>query len=174
MNTKMVLFVYLYRRNNHKEIKMAIAQAVCNTFKQEMLEGKHNFAATSSDTFKIALFTSSASLGATTTDYSTSNETTNTSGTAYVAGGQTLAGQSVTGGSSAAIAYVDWSTNPQWTSASFTANGAMIYNTTTGSGTGTTDAVCILAFGADFTASNGTFTITFPAADTTNAILRLS
>ena len=148
---------------------MAIAQAVCNTFKQEMLEGKHNFAATSSDTFKIALFTSSASLGATTTDYSTSNETTNTSGTAYVA-----AGQSVTGGSTAAIAYVDWSTNPQWTSASFTANGAMIYNTTTGSGTGTTDAVCILAFGADFTASNGTFTITFPAADTTNAILRLS
>ena len=154
---------------------MAIAQAVCNTFKQELLEGKHNFAATSSDTFKIALFTSSASLGATTTDYSTLNETTNAGATsAYVAGGQALAGQSVTGGSSASTAYVDWSTNPQWTSASFTANGAMIYNTTTGSGTGTTDAVCILAFGADFTASNGTFTITFPAADTTNAILRLS
>jgi hypothetical protein len=152
---------------------MAISQAVCNTFKQELLESKHDFA-NGGDTFKIALFTSSASLGATTTDYSTSNEVTNSSGSAYVAGGQALTGQSVTGGSSASTAYVDWSNNPQWTSASFTANGAMIYNTTTDGGSGTTDAVCILAFGADFTASNGTFTITFPAADTSNAILRLS
>jgi len=152
---------------------MAISQAVCNTFKQELLESKHDFA-NGGDTFKIALFTSSASLGATTTDYSTGNEVTNSSGSAYVAGGQALTGQSVTGGSSASTAYVDWSNNPQWTSASFTANGAMIYNTTTDGGSGTTDAVCILAFGADFTASNGTFTITFPAADTSNAILRLS
>ena len=152
---------------------MAIASAVCNTFKKELLESKHDFE-NGGDSFKIALFTSSASLGATTTDYSTSNEISNTSGSAYVAGGQALAGQSVTGGSSAAIAFVDWSTNPQWTSASFTANGAMIYNTTTNGGSGTTDAVCIIAFGSDFTASNGTFTITFPAADTSNAILRLS
>ena len=152
---------------------MAISQAVCNSFKQELLESKHDFAS-GGDTFKIALFTSSASLGASTTDYSTSNEVTNTSGSAYVAGGQALTGQSVTGGSGATTAFVDFSNNPQWTSASFTANGAMIYNTTTDGGSGTTDAVCILAFGADFTASNGTFTITFPAADTSNAILRLS
>jgi len=152
---------------------MAISQAVCNSFKKELLESKHDFA-NGGDTFKIALFTSSASLGASTTAYSTSNEVTNTSGSAYVAGGQTLTGQSVTGGSGASTAFVDFSNNPQWTSASFTANGAMIYNTTTDGGSGTTNAVCILAFGADFTASNGTFTITFPAADTSNAILRLS
>ena len=152
---------------------MAISQAVCNSFKQELLESKHDFAS-GGDTFKIALFTSSASLGASTTAYSSSNEITNTSGSAYVAGGQALTGQSVTGGSGATTAFVDFSNNPQWTSASFTANGAMIYNTTTDGGSGTTNAVCILAFGADFTASNGTFTITFPAADTSNAILRLS
>ena len=152
---------------------MAISQAVCNSFKQELLERKHDFA-NGGDTFKIALFTSSASLGASTTAYSSSNEITNTSGSAYVAGGQALTGQSVTGGSGATTAFVDFSNNPQWTSASFTANGAMIYNTTTDGGSGTTNAVCILAFGADFTASNGTFTITFPAADTSNAILRLS
>ena len=151
---------------------MAISQAVCNTFKQELLEGKHDFA-NGGHTFKIALFTSSASLGATTTDYSTTNETTNTSGSAYTAGGETLTGQSVTGGSSAATAYVDFA-DAQWTSASFTANGAMIYNTTTDGGSGTTDAVCILAFGSDFTATNGTFTIQFPAPGTSTAILRLS
>ena len=151
---------------------MAISQAVCNTFKQELLEGKHNFA-NGGHTFKIALFTSSASLGATTTDYSTSNETTNTSGSAYSAGGETLTGQSVTGGSSASTAYVDFA-DAQWTSASFTANGAMIYNTTTNGGSGTTDAVCILAFGSDFTATNGTFTVQFPAPGTSTAILRLS
>ena len=151
---------------------MAISQAVCNTFKQELLEGKHDFA-NGGHTFKIALFTSSASLDATTTDYSTTNETTNTSGSAYTAGGETLTGQSVTGGSSASTAYVDFA-DAQWTSASFTANGAMIYNTTTDGGSGTTDAVCILAFGSDFTATNGTFTVQFPAPGTSTAILRLS
>ena len=151
---------------------MAISQAVCNTFKQELLEGKHDFA-NGGHTFKIALFTSSASLDATTTDYSTTNETTNTSGSAYTAGGETLTGQSVTGGSSASTAYVDFA-DAQWTSASFTANGAMIYNTTTNGGSGTTDAVCILAFGSDFTATNGTFTVQFPAPGTSTAILRLS
>ena len=124
-------------------------------------------------TLLIALFTSSATLGATTTDYSTTNETTNTSGSAYTAGGETLTGQSVTGGSSASTAYVDFA-DAQWTSASFTANGAMIYNTTTDGGSGTTDAVCILAFGSDFTATNGTFTVQFPAPGTSTAILRLS
>ena len=97
---------------------MAISQAVCNSFKKELLEGKHDFA-NGGDTFKIALFTSSASLGATTTAYSTSNEITNTSGSAYVAGGQALTGQSVTGSGSATTAFVDFSNNPQWTSASY-------------------------------------------------------
>ena len=129
---------------------MAISSAICNTFKGELLEGKHNFSSGSGHTFKIALFTSSASLGASTTDYSTSNEITNTS-----------------------VAFVDFA-DAQFTSASFTANGAMIYNTTTAGGSGTTDAVCILAFGGDFTASNGTFTIQFPTADTSSAIIRIS
>ena len=153
---------------------MAISQAVCNSFKKELVEGFHDFSASGGDTFKIALFTSSASLGATTTGYSTSNEVTNASGSAYSAGGLALAGQSVTGGSSASTAYVDFSTDAQWTSASFTANGAMIYNTTADGGSGTTKAVCILAFGADFTATNGTFTVQFPAAGTSTAIIRLS
>ena len=149
---------------------MAISQAVCNTFKRDLLKGFHDFA-NGGSTFKIALFTSSASLGASTEDYSTSNET---SGTGYSAGGETLTNQSVTGGTPASTAYVDWSTDPQWTSASFTANGAIIYNTTTDGGTGTTDAVCVLAFGSDFTATNGTFTVQFPAPGTSTAILRLS
>lgn len=152
---------------------MAITQAVCNTFKQQLLESKHDFAS-GGDTFKIALYTSSASLGASTTAYSTTNETTNTSGSAYTAGGLALSGQSVTGGSGASTAYVDFSTDPQWTSASFTARGALIYNTTTDGGSGTTDAVCVLDFGSDFTATNGTFTIQFPAPGTSTAILRLS
>ena len=152
---------------------MAITQAVCNTFKKELLEGKHDFA-NGGHTFKIALFTSSASLGAGTANYSTSNEITNASGSAYSAGGETLQNQSVTGGTGAATAFVDFTTNPQWTSASFTAAGAMIYNTTTDGGASTTNSVCILAFGSDFTATNGTFTIEFPAPGTSTAILRLS
>ena len=151
---------------------MAISQAVCNTFKRDLLKGFHDFA-NGGSTFKIALFTSSASLDATTEDYSTGNETTNTSGSAYTAGGETLTNQSVTGSNSATTAYVDWSTDPQWTSASFTARGAMIYNTTTDGGTGTTDAVCILNFGSDFTATNGTFTVQFPAPGTTTYYLPL-
>ena len=154
---------------------MAISSSTVTTsFKTQVLTGTHNFTASSGDTFKIALFTSSASLGASTEDYSTSNEITNTSGSAYSAGGLALTGQSVTGSTSASTAYVDFSNDPQWTSASFTANGAMIYNTTTDGGTGTTDAVCILAFGSDFTATNGTFTVQFPAPGTSTAILRLS
>jgi len=152
---------------------MAISSAICNTFKRDLLKGFHDFDSSGGDTFKIALFTSSATLGASTTDYSTTNEITNTSGSAYTAGGETLTNNGVTGGSGASTAFVDFA-DAQWTSASFTANGAMIYNTTTDGGTGTTDAVCILAFGGDFTASNGTFTVQFPAANTSDAIIRIS
>ena len=150
---------------------MAISSAVCTSFKVELLKGDHNFTASTGDTFKIALFTSSATLGAGTTDYSTSNEITNTSGTAYTAGGATLT--SVTPTSSGTTAYCDFS-DVSWSSASFTANGCLIYNTTTGTGTSTTDAVCAIAFGGDKTVSSGTFTIQFPTADASDAILRIA
>ena len=150
---------------------MAITSAVCSSFKSELLSGKHDFDSSGGDTFKIAMFTSSASLDATTTDYSTSNEITNSSGTAYTAGGKALTSQGVT--LSSTTAYTDFA-DVSWTSASFTANGAMIYNTTTDGGSGTTDAVCVIAFGGDKTVSSGTFTVQFPAAGATTAILRLA
>ena len=150
---------------------MAITSAICSSFKQELLQGKHNFSSSSGDTFKIALFTSSASLGAATTDYSTSNEITNTSGTAYTAGGATLTNSGVS--LSSTTAFTDFS-DVSFTSATFTANGAMIYNTTTGTDTSTTDAVAIIAFGADKTVSSGTLTIQFPTAGATTAIIRLA
>jgi len=150
---------------------MAITSAVCSSFKSELLSGKHDFDSSGGDTFKIAMFTSSASLDATTTDYSTSNEITNSSGTAYTAGGKALTNQGVT--LSSTTAYTDFA-DVSWTSASFTANGAMIYNTTTDGGSGTTDAVCVIAFGGDKTVSSGTFTVQFPTAGATTAILRLA
>ena len=150
---------------------MAITSAICTSFKQEILVGTHNFTATSGDTFKIALFTSSASLGASTEDYSTSNEITNSSGTAYTAGGATLTNSGVS--LSSTTAFTDFS-DVSFTSASFTANGALIYNTTTDGGSSTTDAVAVIAFGADKTVTSGTFTIQFPTADASNAIIRLA
>ena len=150
---------------------MAITSAICSSFKQELLQGKHDFDSSGGHTFKIALFTSSASLGASTTDYSTSNEITNTSGSAYSAGGATLTNQGVS--LSSTTAFTDFA-DVSYTSASFTANGALIYNTTTDGGSGTTDAVAVIAFGSDKTATNGTFTIQFPAADASNAIIRLA
>ena len=150
---------------------MAISSAICSSFKQELLQGKHDFDSSGGDTFKIALFDSDASLGAATTDYSTSEEVTNTSGSAYVAGGATLTNTGV--GLTSTTAFTDFS-DVSYTSASFTANGALIYNTTTDGGSGTTDAVAVIAFGSDKTATNGTFTIQFPANDSSNAIIRLA
>ena len=150
---------------------MAITSAICSSFKQELLQGKHNFASSGGHTFKIALFTSSASLDATTTDYSTSNEISNTSGSAYSAGGATLTRTGV--GLTSTTAFTDFS-DVTYSSASFTANGALIYNTTTAGGSGTTDAVCVIAFGGDKTASNGTFKIEFPTNDSSSAIIRLA
>ena len=146
---------------------MAITSAVCTSFKVELLKGVHNFTATTGNTFKIALYTSSATLGASTTAYSTSNEITNTSGTAYTAGGATLT--SVTPAASSTTAVCDFS-DVSFSSASFTANGALIYNDTA-----TGDPACVaVAFGADKTVTSGTFTIQFPAADATNAIIRIA
>ena len=145
---------------------MTISSAICNSFKQEILVGTHNFTATTGDTFKIALFTSDASLGAGTTAYSTSNEITNSSGTAYTAGGATL--KSVTPTTSGTTAICDFS-DVSYTSASFTANGALIYNDDQSD-----KAVAVIAFGGDKTVSSGTFTIQFPTADASNAIIRIA
>ena len=150
---------------------MANTSAICSSFKQELLQGKHSFESSGGHTFKLALFDSSATLGASTTDYSTSEEITNTSGTAYTAGGATLTNTGV--GLTGTTAFTDFG-DVTYSSASFTANGALIYNTTTDGGSSTTDAVCVIAFGGDKTATNGTFTIQFPTADASSAILRLA
>ena len=146
---------------------MAITQAMCTSFKTELLEGKHDFT-NGADTMKLALFTSSATLDAATTDYSVTNEVV---GTGYTAGGGTLV--NVTPTSSGTTAFTDFN-DLTFSSSTITANGAMIYNTQTGGGSGTTDAVVILAFGSDKTSTNGDFTIQFPTADATNAIIRIA
>ena len=142
---------------------MAITSAICTSFKQEILVGTHNFTASSGDSFKLALYTSSASLGASTTAYSTSNEV---SGTGYTAGGAALTSVTpTTDGTTAICDFADVS----FTSASFTANGCLIYNDDQSD-----KAVAVIAFGGDKTVSSGTFTIQFPTADASNAIIRIA
>ena len=132
---------------------MAITSAVCTSFKVELLKGVHNFTATTGNTFKLALYTSSASLGAGTTAYSTSNEITNTSGTAYTAAGATLT--SVTPTSDSTTAVCDFS-DVSYTDATFTANGCLIYNDSASG-----DPACVVvAFGGDKTVTAGTFKVT--------------
>ena len=145
---------------------MAITSAICTSFKVELLKGVHNFTATTGNTFKIALYDSDATLVAGTTAFTTSEEITNTSGTAYTSGGATLT--SVTPVASSTTALCDFA-DVSFSSASFTANGALIYNSSA-----TNAAVAAIAFGSDKTATNGTFTIQFPAADASNAIIRLA
>ena len=145
---------------------MTISSAVCNSFKQEILVGTHNFTASSGNAFKLAMYTSSASLGAGTTAYSSSNEITNASGSAYSAGGKTIV--SVTPVLDGTVAVCDFA-DISFTSASFTANGCLIYNDTQAD-----KAVCVVAFGGDKTVSSGTFTIQFPAAAASTAIVRIA
>jgi hypothetical protein len=146
---------------------MAITSAVCTSFKVELLKGVHDFTATTGNTFKIALYTSSATLGASTTAFSSSNEITNSSGTAYTSGGATLT--SVTPVASSTTAVCDFA-DVSYTDASFTANGALIYNDSASG-----DPACaVIAFGSDKTVTSGTFTIQFPTADATNAIIRIA
>ena len=147
---------------------MAITQAMCTSFKQELLQGQHNFTASTGHTFKLALYTSAATLSAATTDYSATNEA---SGTGYTAGGGTLT--NVTPTTSGTTAFTDFA-DLTFSSATITANGALIYNTTTGGGSGTTDSVVVLAFGGDKTSTAGDFTIQFPTADASNAIIRIA
>ena len=142
---------------------MAIKQAMCTSFKQALLDGEMDFSSDTSQTFKIALYTSSADLSASTTTYSTTNEI---SGTGYTAGGNTLtiASNSTTSGTTAFVDFSDTS----WTSSSITARGALIYK----SG-GTNPSIAVLDFGEDKSSVSGTFTVTFPTADADNAIIRI-
>ena len=146
---------------------MAIASAICNTFKTEILTAVHNFTASTGNTFNLALYTSSASLGAGTTAYASTNEITNTAGSSYSAKGKALT--SVTPVLDSSTAVCDFS-DISWTSASFTANGCLIFNDDAAGD----PAVCVVAFGGDKTVSSGTFTIQFPAADASNAIVRIA
>lgn len=147
---------------------MAITSALCTSFKKELLERKHDFNATSGHTFKIALYTSSASLDAATTNYTTSNEVV---GSGYTAGGIALTNIDPT--SSGTTAFIDFA-DASWSNATITAAGALIYNTTTDGGTGTTNAVAVISFGGDKTSTNGDFVVQFPTADASNAIIRLA
>ena len=137
---------------------MAITQAMCTSFKSEILDEQHDLVA---DTLKIALYTSSASLGAGTTAFTTSNEIT---GTGYSSGGVELTNRTVSTTGTTAFFDAD---DPTWTSASFTARGALIYNSTNSN-----KAIAVLNFGGDFTVSSGTFRIVFPAAGA-SAIIRI-
>ena len=147
---------------------MAITtNAICNTFKKELLQGKHDFD-TSSDTYNLAMYTSLATLGASTENYITSNEV---SSSGYTAGGKALVNSGVK--VSSAIAITNFA-NLSFAAVTLSAAGALIYNTTTDGGSGTTDAVCVLDFGGVKTATAGTFTIQFPAFTTSAAIIRLT
>jgi hypothetical protein len=148
---------------------MAITQAMCTSFKVELLNGIHAFGttvtrgATTADSMYIALYTSSASLDATTTAYSVTNEV---SGTGYTAGGNSLTAVAPT--SSGTTAFTDFN-DTTWSTATITARGALIYNSTQSN-----KAVAVLDFGADKTSTAGDFTIVFPTADASNAIIRIA
>lgn len=142
---------------------MAITQAICSSFKAELARGVHDFTTTTGDVFKLALYSSSASLDASTTVYTTSGEVT---GTGYTAGGNTLTNVTpVMSGTTCIIDFADTS----WTVSTITARGALLYNSTDGN-----KAVAVFDFGSDRISTASTFQITFPAADASNAVIRIS
>ena len=144
---------------------MAISQAMATSFKVGLLDGVFDFGTGTSQVFKIALYTSSANLDATTTAYTTSGEVV---GTGYTAGGNTLVVSQVPT-STGTTAFLDFA-DSTWANATITARGALIY---LANGT-TNPAVCVLDFGSDKTSTNGDFTVIFPAADASNAIIRIA
>ena len=144
---------------------MAISQAMVTSFKVQILGGDFDFSSGTSQVFKIALYTSSATLSAATTAYASTNEVT---GTGYVAAGNTLA-ISANPASTGTTAFLDFS-DSTWSTATITARGALIYL----ANGGTNPAVAVLDFGADKTSTAGDFTIVFPAADASNAIIRIA
>tara|TARA_B100002019_G_scaffold281427_1_gene285469 strand:- start:249 stop:680 length:432 start_codon:yes stop_codon:yes gene_type:complete len=143
---------------------MAITQAMCTSFKQALLDGEMDFSSDTSQTYKIALYTSSATLSAATTAYSATNEV---SGTGYTAGGNTLtiSTNPTTSGTTAFLSF----SNTTWSTATITARGALIYQ----SG-GSNPAVAVLDFGGDKTSTAGDFQIQFPTADASTAIIRIA
>lgn len=140
---------------------MAITQAMCSSFKQQILLGEHDL---DTDVLKIALYTSTATLGASTTVYTTSDEVAN--GNGYTTGGNTLAGATVS--LSGTTAYVDFS-DTTWAASTITARGALIYNSSKSN-----KAIAVLDFGGDKTSTNGNFTIQFPTNDASSAIIRIA
>jgi len=145
---------------------MAITQAMSTLFKKDVLLGDHHL---DSDNIYIALYTSSATLNATTDGYTTSNEVAN--GNGYTTGGNALASKAVTENSTSGVFDA---ADPEWTSATFTARGALIYNKTLGDASSNARvAIAILDFGGDFSVSGGNFKIVFPAATANNAIVRI-
>jgi len=142
---------------------------MCTSFKQQLLEAKHNFLLSGGDTFNIALYDNSASFTAATTNYTATNEVA-ASGSYSAGGGALTRIDPTTSGTTAFTDFADIT----FTSATITARGALIYNTTTGAGTGTTDTVVVLDFGSDKTSTAGDFEIVFPAADASNAIIRIA
>ncbi len=139
---------------------MAITQAMASSFKQQILLGEHDL---DTDVIKLALYTSAATLSAATTAYTTSDEVV---GTGYTAGGNTLAGATVS--LTGTTAFVDF-TDTTWTTATITARGALIYNSSKSN-----KAIAVLDFGADKTSTAGSFTVQFPTNDATSAIVRIS
>jgi hypothetical protein len=159
---------------------MAITQAMCTSFKAELMLAVHDFRLTSGDTFKLALYTSAASIDANTTSYTASNEVSS-SGTNYTAGGVTLVNLGVVASNNSAsigTGFTDFS-DATFANATITARGALIYNTTpsangTANTTLTNAAVAVLDFGSDKTSTDGDFTIIFPTATNTTAIIRIA
>ena len=148
---------------------MTIAQTATTSFKVELAQGIHNFGPTSPDTFKVALYTAAANIGPTTAVYTTSGEVV---GTGYTAGGNTLtiSVTPVAANNSSGTPTSYWSfANTSWAGASFTARGALIYNSTEGN-----KSVAVLDFGSDKTVNNDTFQIIFPTPDANSAIVRIS
>ena len=147
---------------------MAITQAMCTSFKVQLLSAAQNFNTGTTKVYKIALFTSSATLGAGTTTYSGSTTGEVANGGGYTTGGNTLTvSQIPTNGGSGTTAFIDFA-DTTWTSATITARGALIYNSTDDT------AVAVLDFGSDKTSTDGDFTIIVPTADATNAIIRIA
>jgi len=142
---------------------------MCTSFKVELMQAQHDFTNSTGHTFKLALYDNNASFDASTTDYTTTNEVA-ASGS-YAAGGGTLT--NVTPTSSSTTAFTDFD-DITFTSATITARGALIYNTQTGGGSGTTDTVVVLDFGSDKSSTAGDFQIVFPTADASNAIIRIA
>jgi len=143
---------------------MAITQTLTDTFLQDCLDGAQNLG-NGGNTLKIALYTSSATLGATTSAYSATNEV---SGTGYTAGGATLSSQAVAYDSTNQVAYFD-AADPSWSSATITARGALIYNNTKSNA-----SIAVLDFGSDYSSSNGTFQVQIPSAAYNTALIRIS